>query len=180
MRRKRRLPQLPVDPDLPITPMLDMSFQLLAFFILTFKPGPTEGQLALLLPNAGATAPSTSLEQQLDAEKPIVLKVEATRKGEPTSYILQMDGEATGTAYEPNKRDELFTFLQQHLKAKKALKTEGSGKVDLPKLNFEFGEELNYQYVMDLLDRAKFAGFEKVTPGMLNLSKSPMPMTPMP
>ena len=27
-----------VDPDLPITPMLDMSFQLLAFFIMTFKP----------------------------------------------------------------------------------------------------------------------------------------------
>ena len=27
-----------VEPDLPITPMLDMSFQLLAFFIMTFKP----------------------------------------------------------------------------------------------------------------------------------------------
>ena len=40
-----------VDPDLPITPMLDMSFQLLAFFILTFRPMPTEAQLALALPS---------------------------------------------------------------------------------------------------------------------------------
>ena len=39
-----------VEPDLPITPMLDMSFQLLAFFILTFKPAPTEGQIAMTLP----------------------------------------------------------------------------------------------------------------------------------
>ena len=33
MRRKR--PRIPlVEPDLPITPMLDMSFQLMAFFLL--------------------------------------------------------------------------------------------------------------------------------------------------
>ncbi len=36
-----------VEPDLPSTPMVDMSFQLLAFFIMTFKPADTEGQIAL-------------------------------------------------------------------------------------------------------------------------------------
>src|SRR3954471_9491417 len=39
-----------VEPDLPITPMLDMSFQLLAFFIMTFQPTKTEGQIAVALP----------------------------------------------------------------------------------------------------------------------------------
>jgi biopolymer transport protein ExbD len=39
-----------VDVTLPITPMLDMSFQLLSFFILTFHPRPAEGQLAVTLP----------------------------------------------------------------------------------------------------------------------------------
>jgi biopolymer transport protein ExbD len=35
---RRRKPIPLVDPDLPITPMLDMSFQLLAFFIMeTFR-----------------------------------------------------------------------------------------------------------------------------------------------
>src|SRR5438034_9301009 len=69
-----------VDPDLPITPMLDMSFQLMAFFIFTFRPAPTEGQIAMSLPKqeGGDTAiPSPS------DEKPevFVVKVEAANNG---------------------------------------------------------------------------------------------------
>jgi biopolymer transport protein ExbD len=41
-----------IDVAVPITPMLDMSFQLLSFFILTFHPTPAEGQLAVTLPPA--------------------------------------------------------------------------------------------------------------------------------
>ena len=36
--------------ELPITPMLDMAFQLLMFFILTYRPSMLEGHLALSLP----------------------------------------------------------------------------------------------------------------------------------
>ena len=37
--------------EIQITPMLDMAFQLLTFFILTYRPAPSEGQFALnLLP----------------------------------------------------------------------------------------------------------------------------------
>jgi len=36
--------------DLNLAAMLDMAFQLLTFFILTFRPAPVEGQLALHLP----------------------------------------------------------------------------------------------------------------------------------
>ena len=36
--------------ELNMAAMLDMAFQLLAFFILTFRPAPVEGQLALNLP----------------------------------------------------------------------------------------------------------------------------------
>jgi biopolymer transport protein ExbD len=37
--------------EVQITPMLDMAFQLLTFFILTYRPAPVEGQFALnLLP----------------------------------------------------------------------------------------------------------------------------------
>ena len=31
-------------PDVPVTPMLDMAFQLLTFFVLTYKPAPSEVQ----------------------------------------------------------------------------------------------------------------------------------------
>ena len=42
--------------ELNVTAMLDMAFQLLAFFILTFKPAPLEQQINLHLPPATAAA----------------------------------------------------------------------------------------------------------------------------
>lgn len=50
-------------PEVPITPMLDMAFQLLTFFVLTYHPAPVEGQFAMsLLPPQPAT--------KIDAEPP--------------------------------------------------------------------------------------------------------------
>ena len=40
--------------SLNVTAMLDMAFQLLAFFVLTFKPPPAEFQIFLKLPPAQA------------------------------------------------------------------------------------------------------------------------------
>ena len=52
--------------QVPITPMLDMAFQLLTFFILTYRPAPTEGQFSMnLLPPQAAT--EINKEQPKDA-----------------------------------------------------------------------------------------------------------------
>jgi biopolymer transport protein ExbD len=48
MRRKRQRKQS--DVELNLAAMLDMAFQLLTFFILTFKPAPIEGQVLLRMP----------------------------------------------------------------------------------------------------------------------------------
>jgi biopolymer transport protein ExbD len=48
MRHKRRRTQGEV--ELNLAAMLDMAFQLLTFFILTFKPAPIEGQVLLRMP----------------------------------------------------------------------------------------------------------------------------------
>jgi len=48
MRRKRQRTQS--DVELNLAAMLDMAFQLLTFFILTFKPAPIEGQVLLRMP----------------------------------------------------------------------------------------------------------------------------------
>ena len=50
MHRRRRQVTDFIEPDLPIVPMLDMSFQLLAFFVMTFNPTPAEGHLEMALP----------------------------------------------------------------------------------------------------------------------------------
>jgi len=46
-RRKRRSQE---EVELNLAAMLDMAFQLLTFFILTFRPPPVEGQINLRLP----------------------------------------------------------------------------------------------------------------------------------
>src|SRR5262249_30379810 len=57
-----------VDVTLPITPMLDMSFQLLAFFVMTFQAANAlEGQLDMYLPKAGN--PQAKRPDQVDLSK---------------------------------------------------------------------------------------------------------------
>ncbi len=42
--------KVPEEVELNLAAMLDMAFQLLTFFVLTFKPAPVEGQIALRMP----------------------------------------------------------------------------------------------------------------------------------
>lgn len=54
------MPKRPVPPDdvyFPVVPMLDMAFQLLAFFILTFQPPGRETRIDLELPAAPVAFP---------------------------------------------------------------------------------------------------------------------------
>jgi hypothetical protein len=54
-------------PSVPVAPMLDMAFQLLTFFVLTYKPAPAEGQIVMnLLP----AQPATSITAETPADKP--------------------------------------------------------------------------------------------------------------
>lgn len=50
MSRRRKKKRGGAGVALNLAAMLDMAFQLLSFFILTFKPAPIEGQLSLMLP----------------------------------------------------------------------------------------------------------------------------------
>lgn len=65
------------DIEIPITPMLDMAFQLLTFFILTYHPAPSEGQFSMNLlpaqPAVSMDAPATDANASTD-ELPAGLK----------------------------------------------------------------------------------------------------------
>lgn len=58
MRRRKRKSDEEV--ELNMAAMLDMAFQLLTFFILTFRPPPAEGQISLKLPPPLAIAGAQS------------------------------------------------------------------------------------------------------------------------
>lgn len=64
--------------EVQITPMLDMAFQLLTFFILTFRPMPTEGQFSMnLLPSAPSidiTQTDQKTDQNDSSDTPAMLR----------------------------------------------------------------------------------------------------------
>jgi len=65
MRSKKFRKSKGEEVEVPITPMLDMAFQLLTFFVLTYRPAPQEGQFVMsLLPAQPATAMAPASEAQ--------------------------------------------------------------------------------------------------------------------
>ncbi len=61
MGRRRLKRHNPSEVELNLAAMLDMAFQLLAFFVLTFRPPPAESQISLRLPPPSpSSAPRTA------------------------------------------------------------------------------------------------------------------------
>jgi biopolymer transport protein ExbD len=52
-KRRKSSPQMEVALGRVVVPMLDMSFQILFFFIITFNPNELEGQMTMNLPKSG-------------------------------------------------------------------------------------------------------------------------------
>lgn len=73
-----------IDVEIPVTPMLDMAFQLLTFFILTYRPAPSEGQFGMnLMPAApiikmDAAAPPAS-DANANPDVPAALRTMTTQ-----------------------------------------------------------------------------------------------------
>src|ERR1700736_3569201 len=98
MSRRRKAEPGP-EVELPITPMLDMAFQLLAFFILTYHPSALEGQVALALPAAGQAKAKDAKDvspdniSDVDIEPPSELTVVIKRRqgsdGPPDHYLVE-------------------------------------------------------------------------------------------
>lgn len=165
IRRRRETTTLPVEPDLPITPMLDMSFQLLAFFVMTFNPTPAEGHLDMALPKVeggeSTAPPPPSLEE--DTEE-LVVSVDATEKGEIAQIRIRgkedTDSKALGT-----DSATLFKDLQGRLEA---IRKKGARP---SKVKLEMAENLAYKLVVKLMDEITRAGFKQVAPALIGPAK---------
>lgn len=90
MRRHIRSKRKQSSVDLNLAAMLDMAFQLLAFFVLTFRPAPIEGQLSMHLP-----PPVPITNPQSDQARPIEGNAE-NALGELEKLDVFIDSDDTG------------------------------------------------------------------------------------
>ena len=90
-RRRRRRGESPVEVEFPVTPMLDMAFQLLAFFVLTFQSPTAETRIDLYLPTTPIALPGSPDGQarstpprksDLDLENDLRIRAEADELGD--------------------------------------------------------------------------------------------------
>jgi len=128
--------------EIPITPMLDMAFQLLTFFILTYRPAPTEGQFSMnLLPAQPAVditkeAPKDNATPSLDAS---LRTLKTTLRANPNGLIGEM------------------TLGDDQVPGLDELKTKLEGFVNDPNLSFDqavinVDPQLRYSEVMKVID----------------------------
>ena len=170
-----------VEPDLPITPMLDMSFQLLAFFIMTFQPMPTEGQILLALPKVDGG--QSDKVPDLSSEKPVQITIRVTAtQGDAGNKVK---GGAILNIYLEEKKDNAppginfgndssryFKDLQARIKADKEANPGTDRKPGmLPKLSMELDPKLLHVNVLKLLDEAVRAGFTDISTQPLEQKK---------
>jgi biopolymer transport protein ExbD len=95
MARRSKRPRPPEEVAFPVTPFLDMAFQLLAFFILTFRAPSREARIDLYLPTAAATLPTVPRGRVLapkpddpDLENDLQVRATADARGNLASLRL--------------------------------------------------------------------------------------------
>jgi biopolymer transport protein ExbD len=115
--RKRRKVRRAEEPTVQIAPMLDMAFQLLTFFILTYHPMPSEGQFLMnLLPPQPATAMNADAPSDAAASDklPASLRTLPTvLKGGPGGLLAEITvGDQTIPTDQAALEKELDKYLQ--------------------------------------------------------------------
>lgn len=178
--------------SLIITPMLDMSFQILAFFIMTYHPSALEGHIpgSLVPPDnfakdkdnnpLPAEAPLSIDPDSLlpELQEAISVKIKAIGKGQevgtrtegmPSQLFIKSGLETdygSPLADVDVEWDKALDKLTAHLKG--MLK---KGTTNKAHLKIAADGELRQQYVMAVYDTCKKAGFDKihfVPPPVLN------------
>jgi biopolymer transport protein ExbD len=146
--------------ELPITPMLDMAFQVFAFFVFTYHPSGLEGQMDLHLPSAAEakakteadvnpSKPSDVLDVELPSELTVVVRAQRGDGGGGISQLVVQKRE--GEVSVANLQE-----LAEHLeKARKEVTSKDDIKI-------QPDSHLKYEFVVQVMDACTRAGFQQI------------------
>lgn len=151
MRRRRRRHRAQTEVELNLAAMLDMAFQLLAFFILTFRPSPIEGQIDMQLP---PPAPVTNVaadknpkqnqtnEEYENESKTLTLYVSSDATGEISDVRVNFQPLFQGPA-----TAQRLTLLDQRLHT---VFSQPASLID--RVLIRVGPKLRYEELMKIID----------------------------
>jgi biopolymer transport protein ExbD len=181
LKRKKKV-EGGVNLGIIITPMLDMAFQLMAFFIMTYHPSALEGHFDIkLLPPSklafkGTAAkmddiPPAGEEPELKDVLQVTIKAVAKGQtegsrvdGDPSQILLTRPEEPTPStiadtdiSWEEGLR-KLGTALKKYVD-----ESPGKGAADIKaNIKIEPDPELKHRYTMAVYDVCKQAGFQTI------------------
>jgi biopolymer transport protein ExbD len=170
----RRSPAIGTEVTLPITPMLDMSFQLLFFFISTFKlPTGMEGSLDLNLPsdaqakaedalNVDPHKPSEDAPPDLKADINITVQTATQNTGSDESIsFITIEEEAGKTQLSPSEKG-YSTHLDELTDKLKEIAQKKTG-ADSPTVKIEGDSRLKWRDVVRVMDACRNAGLPNIS-----------------
>lgn len=137
-RRPRPRPQL----QPPMVPMIDVTFQLLLFFLLTMPTRP-EGQLPSALPQAGLAA-----AQEVEELKPIRITLRPSGP-DRSGCVYELSGEAVGL----DSPEKLYEAL--------VARREAYGSDEVP-VSIRARQDVRWRYVVEAFNQAMRARFKHV------------------
>jgi biopolymer transport protein ExbD len=160
-RRRKKKRRLESEVTLNLAAMLDMAFQLLTFFILTFRPSPVEGDVLLRLPAPMSTAPdgqeagnddkNTNLVKGLNTLTISVLGIpNGKSKGSIHQIVIGGDNPLPGIGALDAKLHSIFS----------------DPNVVIDQVILQVGSALSYDQLMQVMDvctRQKLANGERLS-----------------
>jgi len=168
--RRRKKKHIQGEVELNLAAMLDMAFQLLAFFILTFKPAPMEGYIALRMPPpqattkpGGAASDQSIASTQTERLETLMVTIKSTPDGGVGSIQIE---EGAPSASLADFEQQLNALL-------------GAPGATFEQVILQVGSGLHYDSLVRILDicsRVKLASGEQLT----KLSITELPETPQP
>ena len=159
----RRKPDAGPEPNLPVTPMLDMAFQLLAFFVMTYHPSDLEGQMDLSLPSENITQAQKPEEvdpsKAPDKNKPLDLPANLT-----VIVRTQMDNVNNGRISALTLQDDAGPQQIDNLEKLAAeLKRRSETVENKENIKIQADGRLKWEEVVHVMDVCQGAGFKNIS-----------------
>jgi len=171
----KRTVDTPTEVTLPITPFLDMAFQLMFFFLATFSPPSVkEGQMDLSLPSKSDAAAkdqsqvsptSEAHKEDIDIPADFTISIRGYKDPRSRGQISALtitttagDEELKGDNSTKEEREQL---LRDRLLAAKPPAGEGKdGKPKVPTVRMSAESDVRWSQVMRIMDICYKAGFQ--------------------